>query len=184
LRGHEGAVLGAAFSPDGRRIVTASQDKTARIWDADTAREIAVLRGHEGTVYSAAFDPGGSRIVTASQDRTARIWDADTAREIAVLRGHEGFVISAAFSPDGRRIVTASYDKTARIWNVTRVHPTPRAELIEQSCKTTLADGLSQFSAQELHAAPVLDPQLDADACRPPSLWAHLGRLFSASLSQ
>ena len=56
----------AAFSPDG---------STARIWDAATAKEIAVLRGHEGTVTSAAFSPDGSRIVTASYDRTARIWD-------------------------------------------------------------------------------------------------------------
>ena len=65
------AVQSAAFSPDGSRIVTASWDKTARIWDAATGKEIAVLRGHEGAVCSAAFSPDGSRIVTASvrQDR-------------------------------------------------------------------------------------------------------------------
>src|SRR5205814_1886503 len=116
LRGHEGTVFSAAFSPDGRRIVTASDDKTVRIWDAGAAREITVLRGHQDIVRCAAFSQDGSRIVTASDDGTARIWDADTAREIAVLRGHEGHVISAAFSPDGRRIVTASGDNTARIW--------------------------------------------------------------------
>src|SRR4029077_2987519 len=82
LRGHEGAVYGAAFSPDGRRIVTASFDKTARIWDANAAREIGVLRGHEGGVSSAAFSPDGRLIVTASDDRTARIWDAQTGRQI------------------------------------------------------------------------------------------------------
>ena len=79
----------AAFSPDGSRIVTASGDKTARIWDAASAKEIAVLRGHDGAVYSAAFSPDGSRIVTASGDKTARIWDAASAKEIAVLRGHD-----------------------------------------------------------------------------------------------
>ena len=82
-------MVSAAFSPDGSRIVTASWDKTARIWDAATAKEIAVLRGHDGPVVSAAFSPDGSRIVTASEDKTARIWDAATAKEIAVLRGHE-----------------------------------------------------------------------------------------------
>jgi WD40 repeat protein len=66
----------AAFSPDGSRIVTASADKTARIWDAASAKEIAVLRGHDGSVNSAAFSPDGSRIVTASADKTAHIWDA------------------------------------------------------------------------------------------------------------
>jgi WD40 repeat protein len=66
----------AAFSPDGLRIVTASWDKTARIWDAATRREFAVLRGHEGEVTSAAFSPDGSRIVTTSRDKSARIWDA------------------------------------------------------------------------------------------------------------
>ena len=64
----------AAFSPDGSRIVTAS-DKTARIWNAATAKEIAVLRGHDNAPWSAAFSPNGSRIVTASHDTTARIWD-------------------------------------------------------------------------------------------------------------
>ena len=68
-------VTSAAFSPDGSRIVTASWDNTARIWDAATAKEIAVLRGHDYCVSSAAFSPDGSRIVTASEDKTARIWD-------------------------------------------------------------------------------------------------------------
>ena len=78
----------AAFSPDGTRIVTASGDKTARIWDAATGKEITVLRGHENEVTSAAFSPDGTRIVTASEDKTARIWDAATGKEITVLRGH------------------------------------------------------------------------------------------------
>jgi WD40 repeat protein len=60
----------------GSRIVTASEDETARIWNAATAKEIAVLRGHEHFVHSAAFSPDGSRIVTASADKTARVWDA------------------------------------------------------------------------------------------------------------
>ena len=76
LKGHDNAVWSAAFSPDGRRIVTASADKTARLWDAATGQQIgAPLSGHDGPVVSAAFSPDGRRIVTASGDKTARLWD-------------------------------------------------------------------------------------------------------------
>ena len=110
---------GAVFSPDGKRIVTASSDKTARLWDADTGKPIGEpLKGHEDRVYSAAFSPDGKRIVTASADKTARLWDADTGRPIGEpLKGHRSIVFGAAFSPDGKRIVTASVDKTARLWD-------------------------------------------------------------------
>lgn len=117
MRGHEGYVYSAAFSPDGGRTVTASHDGTARLWDAVTGREIIVLRGHHGNVYSAAFSPDGARVVTASEDNTARVWDSVTGNEIIVLRGHEGGVFNAAFSPDGARVITVSQDKTARVWD-------------------------------------------------------------------
>jgi len=116
LSGHTGAVNSVGFAPDGGRIVTASADKTVRIWNANAGQEIAVLRGHEDEVYCAAFSPDGKRIVTASRDETARIWNATS--EITVLRGHQGDVNSAAFSSDGSRIVTASADTTARIWDL------------------------------------------------------------------
>jgi serine/threonine protein kinase len=117
LRGHGGDVTSAAFSPDGTRIVTASDDTTARVWDAATGASLAELRGHGGDATSAAFSPDGTRIVTASWDRTARVWDAATGAALAELRGHGGDVTSAAFSPDGTRIVTASRDQTARVWD-------------------------------------------------------------------
>jgi WD40 repeat protein len=110
----------AAFGPDGKRIVTASADKTARLWHAETRKQIGEpLIGHADKVVSAAFSPDGKRIVTASWDKTARLWDADTSHPISEpLEGHAGPVWSAAFSPDGRRIVTASWDETARLWGI------------------------------------------------------------------
>ena len=80
--------VGAAFSPDGSRIVTASADNTARLWDAKTGAAIATLSGHKDAVFSAVFSPDGSRVVTASEDKTARLWDAKTGAAIATLLGH------------------------------------------------------------------------------------------------
>jgi WD40 repeat protein len=68
-------VRSAAFSPDGTRIVTASEDNTARVWEASTGKELAQLQGHTAWVRSAAFSPDGTRIVTASEDNTARVWE-------------------------------------------------------------------------------------------------------------
>src|SRR5262245_44115447 len=117
LAGHEHFLTSAAFNRDGSRIVTTSADETARIWDAATGKEIAVLRGHRQRVNSAAFSSDGSRIVTGGVDQTARVWDAAAGKETAVLRGHKSSVETVAFSPDGTRIVTASSDNTARVWD-------------------------------------------------------------------
>ena len=111
--------LSAAFSPDGARVVTASLDYTARLWDVATGAALAVLQGHTRGVSSAAFSPDGARVVTACSDNTARLWDVATGASLAVLQGHTQTVTSAAFSPDGAWVVTASWDNTARLWDVT-----------------------------------------------------------------
>jgi TPR repeat protein len=98
-------------------LTTASFDKTARIWDADTGKEQSVFSGHSQIVSDSAYSPDGTRLVTASFDKTARIWDAKTGESLLVLAGHAGPVQSAGYSPDGSHIVTSSLDKTARIWD-------------------------------------------------------------------
>ncbi len=117
LIGHTDEIINASFSPDGQRVVTAAQDKAARVWDAASGAVIAVLSGHTGLIFKASFSPDGQRVVTASYDKTARVWDAQSGALIAVLSGHKDWVVSAAFSPDGQRVVTASKDSTARIWD-------------------------------------------------------------------
>jgi WD40 repeat protein len=116
LRGHTASLNAAAFSPDGKRVLTASSDGTARVWSADGKGEPVVLKGHEGPILSAAWSPDGERVLTTSEDRTARVWSADGKGEPAVLKGAEGDVVFGAWSPDSKRVVTVANDMTARIY--------------------------------------------------------------------
>jgi len=117
LTGHKDAVNSAAWSPDGKRIVTASVDKTAIVWDAATGKQLLTLSGHSDAANSAAWSPDGKRIVTASVDKTAIVWDAATGKQVLILSGHSDVLNNAAFSPDGTRIVTSSNDDTAIVWD-------------------------------------------------------------------
>ena len=117
LRGDDGFIDSAVFSPDDRLIATASYDRTARQWRTGTEAAESVFQGHDAPVNSAVFSPDQSRIGSASFDTTARLWDARSGALLLVLRGHKDTVWTIAFSADGERVVTASDDKTARIWD-------------------------------------------------------------------
>jgi WD40 repeat protein/predicted Ser/Thr protein kinase len=116
--GHTGPVTCVDYSPDGRFIVTTSKDGTARVWDAQSGKQISTLKGHTNWVIRAVFSQDGRRLATAAYDGTARIWDASSGRELAILKGHTNVQVhSVAFSSDGRRVVTTSADRTARVWD-------------------------------------------------------------------
>jgi WD40 repeat protein len=118
LIGHNAFIDSVQFSPDGKRVLTASDDNTARLWDALSCQPIGKPMQHQGSVRSAKFSPpDGKRVVTASYDSTAQLWDAATGKAIGNPMRHEDRVNSAEFSPDGKRVVTASDDYTARLWN-------------------------------------------------------------------
>ena len=106
----------AAFSPDGRSIVTTAGDGNARIFDAQT-RRLRRTRAHGG-VFGASFSPDGETVVSFGSDATAQLWSVATGRTLHVLRGHTGMIARAAFSPDGTRVVTAGTDQTTRVWEV------------------------------------------------------------------
>ncbi|MDH4482204.1 MAG: hypothetical protein QE279_05790, partial [Rhodoferax sp.] len=106
-----------AFSPDGTLVATGCHDRTARLWDVHTGRELRTLQGHCGGVTSVAFSPDGTLLATGSEDKTARLWDAHTGRELRVLQGHDGWVRGVAFSPDNTLLTTGSVDNTARLWD-------------------------------------------------------------------
>jgi WD40 repeat protein len=118
LRGHEGAVWGIAWSPDGTRLLSGGIDGTVRIWDAATGLQQAVLRGHVDRVRAVAWSPDGTRIASAAEDGTVLVRDPERpATRPVVLRGHERRLRAVAWSPDSQRLVTAAEDHTARIWD-------------------------------------------------------------------
>ncbi len=118
LRGHQSRIRGAAFSPDGRKIVTFADEKPVRVWDARSGELLWVLRGHRDAVTCAEFSPDGRRVVTGSLDRTARIWDVEGELPIR-LRSHGGRLIAGGYAPDGTRVLAASEDGTIRTWDTT-----------------------------------------------------------------
>jgi serine/threonine protein kinase len=117
LYSHEGSVNRAEFSPDGKSVLSASDDHTARIWDVISGEARTPPLQHTGAVYHAAFSADGRWVVTASADYTAGVWDASTGKPRTPSLRHAASVNYAAFSPDGSRVLTVSDDKTARLWD-------------------------------------------------------------------
>jgi WD40 repeat protein len=116
LKGHTKAVYGLAFSPDSKRLASASHDMTVRIWDVDAQTELHTMTGHTGLTVAVAWSPDGSMVASGSYDKTVRLWDADTGDLIRVLAGHTGWVNRVLWSNDGS-IFSASVDTTIRKWD-------------------------------------------------------------------
>jgi WD40 repeat protein len=102
---HKDAITSVNWSHDGKYIITASADKTARIWNL-SGKLMAELKGHKEQVNSADFSRDGKHILTTGVDKTARIWDT-SGKQLAILK-HQEYLISASFSPDGKRVITTS----------------------------------------------------------------------------
>jgi WD40 repeat protein len=185
---HEAFVWQAVFSPDGRRIATASTDGIARVWSAEAPGEPLLLRGHDGHVVTVAFSPDGRRLVTASTDGTARVWTLLRASqplqspEVIVLRGHGASVVRASFSPDGARILTASEDGTARVWSADGTGEPVVLRGHERSLTTASfnADGSAVVTASEDGTARVWNADGTGD---PVVLQGHEAAVSAASFS-
>jgi WD40 repeat protein len=115
--GHRERVNAISFQADGRRFLSASSDRTVRLWDAATGQCLQIFEGHTDEVFVAVFHPDGTRIASAGRDRAIWLWDPVTGQEMARLPGHMNYVWSLAFSPDGKTLVSSSGDTTVRLWD-------------------------------------------------------------------
>ena len=118
FNGHTQTVNSVAFSPDGRTILTGSDDTTAKLWNAQSGALIRTLSGHAANVTAVAFSPDGRYALTASWDQTAILWDVSTGMQVRAFTGAGTTLYSVAFAPDGKTILTGGEDTVARLWDV------------------------------------------------------------------
>jgi len=123
-RGHSAGVIGVAWSPDGTRIASASNDGTVQVWDAANGGHVYTYRGHTGRVNAVAWSPDGKRLASGSADFTVQVWDAANGGHVYTYRGHADAVLGVAWSPDNKRIVSGGGnvdngrgDTIAQVWD-------------------------------------------------------------------
>jgi WD40 repeat protein len=117
LRGHEGAIRSAHFSADGKRVITASEDRTIRLWDTTTGEQVGCFRGHTRGVTCAVLRADGAQVISTGEDNTIRFWRVEVPRpHVTPLVPHPGRVTALRYSPDGSRLLTGHLDATARLW--------------------------------------------------------------------
>jgi WD40 repeat protein/DNA-binding SARP family transcriptional activator len=117
LTGHTDEVYELEFSPDGTKLASASLDRTAKVWDTASGKELFTLKGHGDQILQIRFSPNGKSLATASRDGTAKIWDVATGQTLMTLSGHTGSLTDIKYSPDGKLVATIADDHMVKIWD-------------------------------------------------------------------
>jgi WD40 repeat protein len=118
FEGHKDIVNSIFFSPDGRYVLSGSNDKTLKLWNVITAECLRTFEGHEGRVNSVCCSPDGRYVLSGSDDETIKLWDVATGQHIRTFKGHKGEVKIVCFSPDGSKVLSGSRDGTLKLWNM------------------------------------------------------------------
>lgn len=188
MNGHEGAVVMGVFTPDGERVVTASSDQTARLWDVAQSVELRRYTQHTGPLYCLAVSGDGRTLVTGSQDNTLRVWDLPLSQPLRRFAEHATPVRGFVLSPDGRSLLSVSDDKTFRIHDLlmaTPGGPVPTPTILrpghtaEVLSIATRSDGANFCTADASGRILLWSPDLDTPQGR---LLGHAGRVTSTAV--
>ena len=151
LEGHSNSLNAVAITVDGRRAISASKDKTLKVWDIETGQALWTLKGHLKSVNDVTVTPNGKYIVSASDDHTLRVWSLETGKYLRSLKGHQGPVNAVAAFPNGEHVISASDDTTLKLWNLKtgRVLSTQVGHSKAVLAIAVFPDGKSVISASE-----------------------------------
>lgn len=165
---HTREVRAVSVLGEGHAALSASSDRTIKLWNLDTGRVWRTFAGHAAEVDAVAATPEGRRAVSASRDATLRVWDLGSGRLLHILAGHTAGVTAVAVTPDGRRAVSASSDTTLRVWDLETgqfLHTGPGHTAQAQALALT-PDGRHVVSASADGSLQVWDLETGLSGCR------------------